>query len=61
MSKATMQDIALQGQHLFIRVDFNVPLDAAQQILKEVRYPFEPSKVRPINANAGNVICGTQN
>lgn len=37
MPKATMQDIALQGKRLFIRVDFNVPLDATQQITDDTR------------------------
>jgi phosphoglycerate kinase len=37
MPKATLRDIPVQGQRLFIRVDFNVPLDDTRQIGDDTR------------------------
>ena len=37
MPKATLRDISIQGRRLFIRVDFNVPLDDDKQIGDDTR------------------------
>jgi phosphoglycerate kinase len=37
MSKATIRDVSVRGKRLFIRVDFNVPLDKARQVTDDTR------------------------
>jgi phosphoglycerate kinase len=37
MPKATLRDIPVQGKRLFIRVDFNVPLNGARQVGDDTR------------------------
>lgn len=37
MPKATLRDIPVQGRRLFIRVDFNVPLNDARQVVNDTR------------------------
>ncbi|MDP3487904.1 MAG: phosphoglycerate kinase, partial [Bacillota bacterium] len=32
MHKLTVKDIEVQGKRVFVRVDFNVPLDAQNQV-----------------------------
>lgn len=37
MNKKTLHDINVEGKRVFVRVDFNVPLDANQQITDDTR------------------------
>jgi phosphoglycerate kinase len=37
MPKATLRDIALRGKRLFVRVDFNVPLNKAGEVTDDMR------------------------
>ena len=37
MPKATLRDIAIRGKHLFVRVDFNVPLSKAGEVTDDTR------------------------
>src|SRR6266581_8852903 len=37
MPKATLRDIALRGKRLFVRVDFNVPLNKAGEVTDDTR------------------------
>ena len=37
MPKATLRDVAIQGKRLFVRVDFNVPLNKAGEVTDDTR------------------------
>ncbi|MBS3949465.1 MAG: phosphoglycerate kinase, partial [Peptococcaceae bacterium] len=37
MPKLTVKDIEVRGKRVFVRVDFNVPLDAQSQVTDDTR------------------------
>ena len=41
MSKKTLKDIEVKGKKVFVRADFNVPLDDQQQITNDKRINYQ--------------------
>ncbi len=56
MPKKTIADVPLSGKKVLVRVDFNVPLDSAQQITDDRRIRMALPTIEKILAGGGRAI-----
>ena len=56
MPKKTIADVSLSGKKVLVRVDFNVPLDSAQQITDDRRIRMALPTIEKILAGGGRAI-----
>lgn len=56
MAKKTIADVEVAGRKVLIRVDFNVPLDAQQQITDDRRIRMALPTIQSVLERGGNVI-----
>jgi phosphoglycerate kinase len=59
MNKKTVRDVAVQGKRVFMRVDFNVPLDEHQQITDDTRITAALPTIQYLLANGAALILGS--
>lgn len=56
MAKKTIQDVAVAGKTVLMRVDFNVPLDDKQQITDDRRVRMALPSIRSVISRGGKLI-----
>jgi phosphoglycerate kinase len=56
MNKKTIDDIALKGKKVLVRVDFNVPLDANQKVTDDTRIRESLPTIKKIVQDGGKAI-----
>lgn len=59
LNKLSIRDIDFQGKRVFCRVDFNVPLDANNQITDDTRVKASMPTIRHIINNGGRLILAS--
>ena len=59
MSKLTIDDIQLKGKNVFVRVDFNVPLDENQNITDDLRIKAALPTIKKIVSSGGRAILSS--
>lgn len=59
MAKLSIDDLNLKGKNVFMRVDFNVPLDAQQNIADDLRIRASLPSIRKIIHDGGRVILSS--
>jgi len=59
LNKMTVKEIALQGKRVLCRVDFNVPLDEAQQITDATRIVAALPTIRYILEQGGKLVLAS--
>ena len=59
MSKKTLKDIEVKGKKVFVRADFNVPLDNQQQITNDKRIRATLPTIRYLLAEGAAVILAS--
>jgi phosphoglycerate kinase len=59
MPKLTVKDLALKGKRVFIRVDFNVPLDEQQRITDDTRIRASMPTIEHVLRAGGTVILAS--
>ena len=56
MNKLTIDDLALSGKTVLMRVDFNVPLDAGQKITDDLRIRAALPSIRKVLDEGGRLV-----
>ena len=59
MSKLTIDDIQLEGKNVFVRVDFNVPLDENQNITDDLRIRAALPTIKKIISSGGQAVLSS--
>jgi 3-phosphoglycerate kinase len=59
MAKKFVQDVPVKGQLVFVRNDFNVPLDAAGRITDDTRIQAALPTFRYLIENGARVVCSS--
>lgn len=59
MSKLTIDDIQLKGKTVFVRVDFNVPLDENQNITDDLRIKAALPTIKKIISSGGRAVLSS--
>ena len=59
MAKLSIDDLNLKGKNVFMRVDFNVPLDARQNITDDLRIRAALPSIQKIIDDGGRVILSS--
>jgi phosphoglycerate kinase len=59
MPKLTIDDIQLKGENIFVRVDFNVPLDENQNITDDLRIKAALPTIRKIISSGGRAVLSS--
>lgn len=59
LKKLSIRDIDFQGKRVFCRVDFNVPLDANNQVTDDTRVKASMPTIRHIINNGGRLILAS--
>jgi 3-phosphoglycerate kinase len=59
MAKKFVQDVPVQGKLVFVRNDFNVPLDAAGRITDDTRIQAALPTFRYLIENGARVVCSS--
>lgn len=59
MNKKTVRDIEVEGRRVFVRVDFNVPLDENQQITDDTRIQAALPTIRYLLDNGASVVLAS--
>lgn len=58
-SKLTLDDIDVRGKRVFMRVDFNVPLDGEMQITDDSRITAALPSIKKVMADGGRLILAS--
>ncbi|MDR3271136.1 MAG: phosphoglycerate kinase [Peptococcaceae bacterium] len=59
MNKKTIRDIPVRGRRIFVRVDFNVPVDAAGRITNDARIKAALPTIQYLIANGAKLILAS--
>jgi len=59
MAKKNIQDVDVRGKLVFLRTDFNVPMDAAQKITDDTRIQAALPTLHHLIRNQARVVCSS--
>ncbi|UCH93992.1 MAG: phosphoglycerate kinase [Candidatus Aminicenantes bacterium] len=59
MKKKSLNDITVKGQRVFLRVDFNVPLDERQEITDDTRIKASLPTLRQLITAGAKIVCAS--
>lgn len=59
MKKLSITDVAVKGKRVFLRVDFNVPLDAQREVTDDTRIQASLPTLRYLVDQGAKVICAS--
>jgi len=59
MAKKSIRDVPVKGKMVFVRNDFNVPLDAAARITDDTRIRASLPTIRHLSENGARIVCAS--
>jgi 3-phosphoglycerate kinase len=59
MKKKSLHDIKVKGKRVFLRVDFNVPLDEQQEITDDTRIKASLPTLRHLIGKGAKIVCAS--
>ena len=59
MKKKSLNDITVRGKRVFLRVDFNVPLDDQLEITDDTRIKAALPTLRHLMAGGAKIVCAS--
>jgi 3-phosphoglycerate kinase len=59
MKKKSLNDITVKGKRVFLRVDFNVPLDDQQEITDDTRIKASLPTLRHLMGEGAKIVCAS--
>ena len=59
MKKKSLDDVNVKGKRVFLRVDFNVPLDDQQEITDDTRIKASLPTLRHLMGEGARIVCAS--